>query len=91
MKRGANHPIGPLALADLVSFDVCVAVMDLFVQDFGDTRYRACPLLHALATVHRRVQHRGTSTQPEWGHPVFFHHRSFGPGQARRQFAQSLT
>ncbi|WP_310721936.1 3-hydroxybutyryl-CoA dehydrogenase, partial [Burkholderia multivorans] len=41
MKLGANHPIGPLALADLVGLDVCLAVMDVFLKDFGDPKYRA--------------------------------------------------
>jgi 3-hydroxybutyryl-CoA dehydrogenase len=45
MRLGANHPIGPLALADLVGLDVCLAVMDVYLRDFGDSKYRACPLL----------------------------------------------
>lgn len=48
MRLGANHPIGPLALADLVGLDVCLAVMDVFLRDFGDSKYRACPLLREL-------------------------------------------
>ncbi|SAL54920.1 3-hydroxybutyryl-CoA dehydrogenase [Caballeronia terrestris] len=48
MKLGANHPIGPLALADLVGLDVCLSVMDVFLKDFGDSKYRACPLLREL-------------------------------------------
>jgi 3-hydroxybutyryl-CoA dehydrogenase len=42
MKLGANHPIGPLALADLVGLDVCLSVMDVYLRDFGDPKYRAC-------------------------------------------------
>ena len=45
MKLGCNQPIGPLALADLVGLDVCLAVMDVYLQEFGDSKYRACPLL----------------------------------------------
>ncbi|GAB6850983.1 3-hydroxybutyryl-CoA dehydrogenase [Paraburkholderia kururiensis] len=48
MRLGANHPIGPLALADLIGLDVCLSVMDVFLKDFGDTKYRACPLLREL-------------------------------------------
>jgi 3-hydroxybutyryl-CoA dehydrogenase len=53
MKLGANHPIGPLALADLIGLDVCLSVMDVFLKDFGDTKYRACPLLRELVTAGR--------------------------------------
>ncbi len=45
MKLGCNHPIGPLALADMVGLDVCLAVLDVFHHEFGDSKYRACPLL----------------------------------------------
>lgn len=48
MKLGANHPIGPLALADLVGLDVCLSVLDVFARDFGDPKYRACPLLREM-------------------------------------------
>ncbi|VUZ28808.1 3-hydroxybutyryl-CoA dehydrogenase [uncultured Comamonas sp.] len=45
MKLGCNHPIGPLALADMVGLDVCLAVMNVFLDQFGDSKYRPCPLL----------------------------------------------
>ena len=45
MKLGCNQPIGPLALADMVGLDVCLAVMDVYLTEFGDSKYRACPLL----------------------------------------------
>lgn len=48
MKLGANHPIGPLALADLIGVDVCLAVMETLYEKFGDTKYRACTLLHKM-------------------------------------------
>lgn len=48
MKLGANHPIGPLALADLVGNDVCLAIMDVLYNEFGDSKYRAHPLLRKM-------------------------------------------
>ena len=45
MKLGANHPMGPLALADLVGNDVCLAVMETLHEEFGDPKYRPHPLL----------------------------------------------
>lgn len=48
MKLGCNQPIGPLALADMIGLDVCLAVMDVYLQEFGDSKYRACPLLKEM-------------------------------------------
>ena len=48
MKLGANHPIGPLALGDLVGLDVCLAIMDVLYDEFGDSKYRAHPLLRKM-------------------------------------------
>ncbi|ODS93478.1 MAG: 3-hydroxybutyryl-CoA dehydrogenase [Comamonas sp. SCN 65-56] len=45
MRLGCNHPIGPLALADMVGLDVCLAVMEVYLEQFGDSKYRPCPLL----------------------------------------------
>ncbi len=45
MKLGANHPMGPLTLADMIGLDVCLAVMDVFHEEFGDSKYRTHPLL----------------------------------------------
>ena len=45
---GANHPIGPLALADMVGLDSQLAVMETFYKEFGDTKYRPCPLLRTM-------------------------------------------
>ncbi|MCY6958729.1 3-hydroxybutyryl-CoA dehydrogenase [Clostridium brassicae] len=45
MKLGANHPMGPLALGDLIGLDVCLAIMDVLFKETGDTKYRAHSLL----------------------------------------------
>jgi 3-hydroxybutyryl-CoA dehydrogenase len=48
MKLGTNHPIGPLALADLIGLDVCLAVMNVYFDEFNDSKYRPCPLLKEM-------------------------------------------
>jgi 3-hydroxybutyryl-CoA dehydrogenase len=45
MKLGMNHPMGPLTLADFIGLDTCLAIMNVLSDGFGDTKYRACPLL----------------------------------------------
>jgi len=45
MKFGMNHPIGPLALADLIGLDTCLAIMNVLYEGFADSKYRPCPLL----------------------------------------------
>ncbi|WP_198969830.1 3-hydroxybutyryl-CoA dehydrogenase [Xylophilus sp. ASV27] len=53
MKLGCNQPIGPLALADMVGLDVCLAVMEVYLAEFGDSKYRACPLLKEMVAAGR--------------------------------------
>ena len=48
MKLGANHPMGPLALGDLIGLDVCLAIMDVLYKETGDSKYRACPLIRKM-------------------------------------------
>ena len=48
MKLGCNHPVGPLALADMIGLDVCLAVMNVYVEEFADSKYRPCPLLKEM-------------------------------------------
>ena len=53
MKLGCNQPIGPLALADMVGLDVCLAVMDVYLSEYGDSKYRPCPLLKEMVAAGR--------------------------------------
>jgi len=53
MKLGCNQPIGPLALADMVGLDVCLAVMEVYLSEFGDSKYRPCPLLKEMVAAGR--------------------------------------
>lgn len=45
MKFGAGHPMGPLALADMIGLDICLKIMETLYKEFGDSKYRPCPLL----------------------------------------------
>ena len=53
MKLGCNQPLGPLALADMIGLDVCLAVMEVYLKEFGDSKYRPCPLLKELVAAGR--------------------------------------
>lgn len=59
MKLGANHPMGPLALGDLVGLDVCLAIMEVLYEEFGDSKYRPHPLLRKMV----RAGHLGRKTK----------------------------
>lgn len=53
MKLGANHPMGPLALADLIGLDTCLSIMEVLQDEFGDSKYRPCPLLRKFVEAGR--------------------------------------
>ena len=53
MKLGCNHPIGPLALADMIGLDTCLAIMNVYFDEFKDSKYRASPLLKEMVVAGR--------------------------------------
>jgi len=53
MKLGMNHPLGPLALADLIGLDVCLAILEVLHRGLGDDKYRPCPLLRNMVAAGR--------------------------------------
>ena len=59
MKLGANHPMGPLALGDLVGLDICLAIMEVLYNETGDPKYRPHPLLRKMVRGGKLVQKTG--------------------------------
>jgi 3-hydroxybutyryl-CoA dehydrogenase len=53
MKLGMNHPMGPLALADLIGLDTCLSIMEVLYRDLADSKYRPCPLLRKMVAAGR--------------------------------------
>jgi 3-hydroxybutyryl-CoA dehydrogenase len=53
MKLGAGQPMGPLELADLIGIDICLHIMEVLYEDFGDSKYRPCPMLHRMVAAGR--------------------------------------
>ncbi|HVM43220.1 MAG TPA: 3-hydroxybutyryl-CoA dehydrogenase [Gemmatimonadales bacterium] len=53
MKLGMNHPLGPLALADLIGLDVCLSILEVLHRGLGDDKYRPCPLLRRMVAAGR--------------------------------------
>ena len=59
MKLGCNQPIGPLALADMIGLDVCLAVMEVYIAEFNDSKYRPAPLLKEMVAAGRMGRKTG--------------------------------
>lgn len=60
MKLGANHPMGPLALGDLIGLDVCLAIMEVLYNEFKDGKYRPHPLLRKMVRANQLGRKTGT-------------------------------
>jgi 3-hydroxybutyryl-CoA dehydrogenase len=60
MKLGMNHPMGPLTLADFIGLDVCLAILEVLHDGFGDPKYRPCPLLRQMVAAGRLGKKSGS-------------------------------
>jgi 3-hydroxybutyryl-CoA dehydrogenase len=67
MRLGMNHPLGPLALADLIGLDTCLAILEVLHDGFGDPKFRPCPLWRQYVEAGRlgRKSGRGFHAYPE--------------------------
>ena len=64
MKLGMNHPMGPLTLADLIGLDVCLAILNVLHDGFGDPKYRPCPLLRRMVAAGQLGRKSGAGSIP---------------------------
>ena len=64
MKGGLNHPMGPLTLADFIGLDVCLAILNVLHEGFGDPKYRPCPLLRRMVAAGQLGRKSGQGFYP---------------------------
>jgi 3-hydroxybutyryl-CoA dehydrogenase len=70
MKLGMNHPMGPLTLADFIGLDVCLAILRVLEEGFGDPKYRPCPLLVKMVDAGWLGRKSGRGFYDYRAHPV---------------------
>jgi 3-hydroxybutyryl-CoA dehydrogenase len=64
MKLGMNHPMGPLTLADFIGLDVCLAILNVLHEGFGDPKFRPCPLLRRMVAAGQLGRKSGQGFYP---------------------------